>query len=443
MTKDEASINVLFLAAEADPLVKIGGLGDVAGTLPLAINRLNKSSMKDIEVRVAIPFHPVIKEKGLLISHLGSYSIDLTGFDEPIEVYEYHNGETTFYLLDGGPIQTSPTPYSNDSTLDAEKYAFFSLAVLHLPKFLNWPINIIHANDWHTALAIFAIKSVDGYKNLKIKTVISVHNLPFLGTGVDKVELKYDIPECDHPYLPRWSRRLPLPNALATADLIIPVSPGYAQEIQTSDFGCGLEQLLIHRNEQIIGILNGIDTSTWNPATDPLLNSNYDAETLDIKRKNKAALQLKVALKIARNIPVMATVSRLDYQKGIDLIVESLYKLKPSESWQCVFLGTGDPYLELQIRNLEKAMPEKVRGIYDFNPELAHLIYAGADIFLMPSRYEPCGISQMISQCYGTIPMARSTGGLKDTIIQTRDIEPGTGYLFDELNPNVFAVKIV
>ncbi len=442
MTKETASINVLFLSAEADPLIKIGGLGDVAGTLPLAINRISGVLNKSMEVRVAIPFHPIIKDKNLHISFIGSFSMDSAGFDEKINVYEYEHENTIFYLLDGTPIQNSPSAYSNDSKLDAAKYAFFSLAAIHLPKFLNWNVDIIHANDWHTALAIFALKKVEGYKNEEVKTIISIHNLPFLGTGMDEAELKYGIPEYEHPFLPGWSRRLPLPKAIATADLIIPVSPGYAQEIQTSDFGCGLENLLIHRKDQIVGILNGIDTTTWNPATDTLLPSNYDFDTIDLKRKNKAALQLQVSLKITRNIPVMGIVSRLDYQKGIDLIIESLYKLKLTDGWQCIFLGTGDPYLELQIRNLEKAMPLQVRGIYNFDPKFAHLIYAGADIFLMPSRYEPCGISQMISQRYGTIPLARSTGGLKDTIIQTVESYPGTGYLFEDLNPIVFSSKI-
>lgn len=442
MTTKRDMIHVLYLAAEAEPLVKIGGLGDVAGTLPVAINRLASENDIQIEIRVAIPFHQVIKEKGYPISFIGSYILNSAKGPEEVRVYQYNSGGTIIYLLDGHPVQYSPVPYSNDIKADAEKYIFFSLAAVHLPEFLNWPVDILHANDWHSALAVYALKKVDGHIDHEIKTILSVHNLPYMGNGLEATEFDYGIPEYHHPNLPGWARKLPLPMGLAATDLIIPVSPGYAEEIQTPEYGCGLESFFSHRKEHIAGIINGIDTSIWDPASDPSIPAPFSKDTLENKEKNKRILQSNLSLHVDQRIPTMAVISRLDYQKGIDLIVDALYRLNLPCDWQCILLGTGDPYLEMRIRSLEKDKPNQVRGIFEFDPNLAHLIYAGADIFLMPSRYEPCGISQMISQRYGTIPIARSTGGLKDTIINRTDSDKGTGYLFDDLNAMVFASKV-
>ena len=442
MSQKQDAVHVLYLAAEAEPLIKIGGLGDVAGTLPIAINRIAHQKDLKIEVRVAIPYHQVIKEKGFPISLIGTYLLHSTKGPQEVSVYEYISGGTIYYLLDGQPIQYSPVPYSNDIKADAEKYIFFSLAAVHLPEFLNWPVDILHANDWHTALAVYTLKKVDGHINQEIKTILSVHNLPFMGNGLEATEFEYGIPEYHHPYLPGWARRLPLPMGLAAADLIIPVSPGYAEEIQTAEFGCGLEGMLAHRREHIVGIINGIDISVWDPSSDPSIPAPFTKDTLDFKEKNKRVLQSNLTLPIYQRIPLMAVISRLDYQKGIDLIVDGLYRLDLPYPWQCVLLGTGDPYLEMCIRNLQKDKPEHVRGIFAFDQNLAHLIYASADLFLMPSRYEPCGISQMIAMRYGAIPIARATGGLKDTIINMADKQTGTGYLFDDLNAMVFASKV-
>lgn len=436
MKPEHNRINILFLAAEADPLVKIGGLGDVAGTLPVAINRIAGEKDYKVEVRVVIPFHRVIKDKKLPITHIGTYTLRSAKGPEEVEVYEYISAGTVIYLIDGKPIRSSPVPYSNDIKADADKYVFFSLASIHLPEFLNWPVDIIHANDWHSALAVYSVKKVEGHLDDGLKTIQSVHNLPFMGNGSEATQYEYGISEYHHPHLPGWARNLPLPMGLAAADLIIPVSPGYAKEIQTSEYGCGLENFLSWRHEHIKGILNGIDTMVWDPGTDPAIPTPFTLKTAHVKSNNKRILQTNLELHVDSRIPLMAVISRLDFQKGIDLIVEGLYRLTHPPKWQCIILGTGDPYLEMQVRNLAKDKPDQVRAVFEFDQNLAHLIYAGADIFLMPSRYEPCGISQMISQRYGTIPVARATGGLKDTI------SPATGYLFDDLNSTVFASKV-
>jgi starch synthase len=435
-------LHILFISAEADPLIKIGGLGDVAGTLPIAINRIASNLDHKVEVRVAVPYHQTIKDKHFPITSIGSYLLESGKGLEEVQVYKYISNGTVYYLLDGKPIQISPVPYSNDQKADAEKYTFFSLAAIHLPEFLNWPVNILHANDWHTALSVYALKKIKGNIKPEIKTILSVHNLPFMGNGMEETEKEYGIPEYLHPHLPVWARLLPLPMGLASADLIIPVSPGYANEIQTSEFGCGLENLLAYRNKHIEGILNGIDTSTWDPGSDSFIHSKFDSSTIHLKEKNKVSLQKQLSMNIDSKIPLLAIISRLDYQKGIDLLVDGLYKLAKEIKWQCIFLGSGDPYLEMRIRTLQNDKPDQMRCTFGYDNTLAHQIYAGADIFLMPSRYEPCGISQMISQRYGTIPIARATGGLVDTIINTTERKPGSGYLFEDLNATVFASKL-
>jgi starch synthase len=442
MNQEIKELHILFISAEADPLVKIGGLGDVAGTLPIAINRMASHMDHKIEVRVAVPYHQIIKEKHFPITSMGFYLLETEKGSEEVQVYKFNSNGTVYYLLDGKPIQASPVPYSNDPKADAEKYTFFSLAAIHLPEFLNWPINILHANDWHTALSVYALKKIKGYTKPEIKTILSVHNLPFMGNGMEETEKEYGIPEYLHPHLPGWARLLPLPMGLASADLIIPVSPGYANEIQTAEYGCGLEILLDYRKKHIVGILNGIDTSTWDPASDSFILTNFDSSSIHLKEKNKVTLQRQLSLQIDPKIPLLAIISRLDYQKGIDLLVDGLYKLAKEIKWQCIFLGSGDPYLEMRIRNLQNDKPEQVRCTFGYDNTLAHQIYAGVDIFLMPSRYEPCGISQMISQRYGTIPIARATGGLLDTIINTTERNPGSGYLFEDLNATIFASKL-
>jgi starch synthase len=442
MNQEIGALHVLFISAEADPLVKIGGLGDVAGTLPIAINRMASNMDQKIEVRVALPFHQTIKDKNFPITSMGSYLLATGKGLEEVHVFSYISDGTVYYLLDGKPVQKSPVPYSNDLQADAEKYTFFSLAAIHLPEFLNWPINILHSNDWHTALSVYALKKIDGHINPEIRTILSVHNLPFMGNGMEETEKDYGIPEYLHPHLPSWSRLLPLPTGLAAADLIIPVSPGYANEIQTSEYGCGLENLLSYRKKHIVGILNGIDSSKWDPGTDAIIHTNFEYSSIQLKEKNKVSLQKQLSMSVDTKIPLLAIISRLDYQKGIDLLVDGLYILSKTNKWQCIILGSGDPYLEMRIRNLQNDKPGQIHCTFGYDNTLAHQIYAGADIFLMPSRYEPCGISQMISQRYGTIPIARSTGGLVDTIINTTEKKPGSGYLFEDINATVFASRL-
>lgn len=439
MTARSVPTQVLFAAAEADPYVKIGGLGDVSGTLPPAIARYSDSQ---VDIRLVLPLHAPIRERFDSLTKLGEYQLVAGDHLETVEVYIDPENPTPAYFLDGEPVRASSGVYSTDIQRDAAKYVFFSLAVLGLPDFLNWKMDILHANDWHTAIAIYALKSIPKYANPAIKTILSVHNLPYLGEGSQSTLYSYGVPPIDEPLLPDWGRHLPLAMGFATADLIIPVSPGYAAEILTPEFGCGLEPLLIHRKDCITGITNGLNTDLWNPITDPMLAETYDpTESVDGKTVNKAAVQSRFDFEINPNIPLITMVTRMDRQKGVDIAIEAL-QISADLPWQTVILGSGDPDLQARCASLQQAFPGRVAAVFGYENALSHLLYGGADIFLMPSRYEPCGISQMISMRYGTIPVAHATGGLIDTITPAGNLHKGTGFLYTPNEANRLAETI-
>jgi len=337
------------------------------------------------------------------------------GGDLHVQVYEANLGGMTVYFISGDPITSSGSVYSSDAKLDAEKYTFFSFAALELTRQLDWKPNIIHANDWHTALACYTllIKRWEG-EFPGVAAVLTIHNLPFMGSDVSGIIEEYGL-TLAQTGLPEWAHGLPLPLGLWAGDAIVAVSPTYARELLTPEFGCGLEDYIHGRKESLNGILNGIDTESYNPATDPALAVNYGIPTLEKRSANKTALQVRMNLPQDPTIPLMGVVSRMDQQKGIDLIPKALAKLTDLP-WQIVVLGTGDPKLEAAIRDLQTEFPDRVRAEYKYDAGLARQIYAGADIFLMPSRYEPCGLSQMIAMRYGCVPIVSAVGGLKDTI---------------------------
>jgi starch synthase len=443
LKQEKRPIRVLFIAAEADPFVKVGGLGDVAGSLPGAI--LDASELVEsparVDIRLVIPFYPHLKEKLNGIQAIGKFPLKSGTEDQVVTVYETNHGNVKVYLLDGDPVRQVPEVYSNMAALDAEKFIFFSLASVLLPEFLDWKADIIHVNDWHTAIAAYSLKAMEHFRDPAVKTVLSIHNLPYLGQGCQPCMQAYDVPPYPFGLLPSWAQQLPLPLGLSTADRIIPVSPGYAQEIQTPEFGCGLERLLQSRSKHITGIINGLDQSQWNPETDPLIAKTFTQKSIDQKWLNKQVLLESHGMDVHQDIPLLVVVSRMDYQKGMDLVVGGLQQILDFP-WQAIILGSGDAAIEEGCVQFSEQHPNRVRVITGFHASLAHQLYAGGDIFLMPSRYEPCGISQMISMRYGTIPVARATGGLKDTIIPSRPGKPGTGYLFDQSTPDAFAQAV-
>jgi len=415
------TINILFLAAEAEPYVKVGGLGDVAGTLPRALRAISSDEVK-LDVRLVLPYHTVIRSDSL--RPVGIYSIPRHSSDVQVEAYEGILDGMPVYFLNGEPIRASGSVYSSNNKLDGEKYTLFSLAALELPRQINWEPDIIHANDWHTALASYGnlVKRWDE-KTRRVSSIVCIHNLPFLGPDVSAILEEYGLPLASTD-LPDWARVMPMPLGLWASDAIVAVSPTYAKEIMQEEFGSGLQEFLRNRAESVYGILNGLDTASFDPQTDPTLAANFSAETLSLRPLNKAALQERVGLPVLPDMPLFGMVTRMDVQKGVDIALKGL-RMMGKQNWQLILLGAGDPKLEAMAKNLQTELPDRVRVETRYDAKLARQIYGGADVFLMPSRYEPCGISQMISMRYGCLPLVRSVGGLQDTVTDGE-----TGFVF-------------
>jgi starch synthase len=429
-------LSVFFLASEAEPFVKVGGLGDVAGSLPRALRQ------QGIDIRLVIPFHGTIRRSEYDLRLVAAFDLPHSSGPIPTEVYATQVDGLPVYLISGSPFQPDAPVYSNDWGFDAHKYIFFSLAALELARTLNWQPRILHANDWHTAAAVYWLalnRAIDPFYQ-QTASLLSVHNLPYLGTGGSAPLGAFGLPPATKSLLPEWARHLPLPLGLLTADSIAAVSPTYALEMLTPEFGSGLHEFLRTRAEVITGILNGLDQDYWNPAKDAALTSPFDPTNLTLRGVNKIALQQEWNLPPDPTIPLLAFIGRLNHQKGVDLALDALHRLV-DYPWQVIFLGTGVPELEDAIRLLQRKYPERVRAVIRFDAALSHRMYAGADALLVPSRYEPCGLVQMIAMRYGCVPIARATGGLKDTVFEN----PGNqanGFLFNEPRPDTLAEAI-
>ena len=431
MTK---KLRILFLAAEADPLIKIGGLDDVAGSLPAALRALPESP----DVRLVLPLYPQLINAEWDLTPVASFEIAHSRGPILAEVFQTKINGVATYLVNGAPVAESPAVYSGDAAQDGVKFTFFSLAAMELVKILNWQPDIIHAHDWHASPAVYNLRLIRAADDFfrKTRSLLTVHNLPYLGHGTGPALGAFGLPRAHLSPLPKWAEHLPLPLGLLTADKINTVSPGYAKEIRTPEFGANLEGFLGTRQDDLCGILNGLDTRSWDPETDPHLAANYTLSNLPLRKENKRRLLKELTLELDLDIPLLAMVNRPDYQKGVDLVPDALRAIKDLD-WQAVILGTGDPSLEKSVRQLEEDLPQ-VRTVLRYDSKLAHKIYSGSDLILIPSRYEPCGLTQMIGMRYGCVPLARATGGLKDTIIdyQQGRKENSTGFLFEEASSN-------
>jgi starch synthase len=430
---------VLFLAAEADPFIKIGGLGDVAGSLPRALWALSPEALGDVslDVRLVLPYHPALRSKITPLRPLTPFSLQHNGEDVPVDVFETSLDEMPVYFLGGGTIDSSSSVYSSNPDTDGEKYTFFSLAALGLGKHLGWYPDIVHANDWHTALAAYGLL-VEHWQERQPRpaSLVTVHNLPFLGPDINEVLEAYDVPLAQTD-LPDWARLKPMPLGLWASDAIVAVSRTYADEMLSEEYGSGLHEFLKTRRENLTGILNGLDVDSFNPATDADIPVQFGIDSLDDRVANKISLAKAVGLTPDQAVPLLGVVSRIDQQKGIDLVVRALRKLGDDLPWQAIILGTGDPKLEESIRRLTKDFPERVRFEAKYDARLARQIYAGTDIFLMPSRYEPCGLSQMIAMRYGCVPVVRAVGGLHDSVTDGE-----TGFVFIKPTVKSFVTAI-
>jgi starch synthase len=343
------------------------------------------------------------------------------------------------WLIDGPPIQ-APGPVYGDQELETSRFLFFSLAALEACQAMDWRPDVVHAHDWHPALSVVWLAQhrheAEFWGN--VRTIMTIHNLPYMGPNVASHLPGCRISPVDHPLLPDWSHEVPLPMGIASADIVTTVSPTYTSEIQTKEYGRGMEALLKARSEELYGIVNGIDYDIWNPATDTSIAQKFDHHSLDNRLENKLALIQECGLIATPKAPLLGMITRLDYQKGVELAISALRRSADSD-WQAVFLGTGDPELEAMVNALQAEFPGRVTALLRFDSAMARRMYAGLDVILIPSRYEPCGLAQMIAMRYGCIPIVRATGGLIDTVEPFIPPDRGTGFRFEAISSGALA----
>lgn len=421
---------VLFVAAEALPYVKTGGLADVAAALPKALLKEN------YDVRVVMPLYFNIPDKfRTTMQYLGCCYVALAWRYQYCGVFTQKYDGVTYYFLDNEYYFKRNGIYGHYD--DAERFAFFSKAALEALPIMDFTPDIIHCHDWHTGLTPVYLDVY--YRNSpyckNARTVFTIHNIQFQG--------KYGNEICDDIIgLPADKKSLVqyqncvnyMKGAIECSNKVTTVSPTYAKEILNSYYSFGLQDILGARKYKLCGIINGIDVDLNNPATDKALFKNYDKDTVADKAANKKGLQQMLNLDQNPNVPVIGMVTRLTEQKGMDLIANVFEEIL-SKGIQMVVLGSGDWKYESLLKDMQKRFPDKLRAVLGFSGDLASKIYAGADIFLMPSKFEPCGLSQMISMRYGTIPVVRETGGLKDTVVPYNGAtKEGTGFTFYSYN---------
>ncbi len=431
--KKNKPLSVLFTSSEADPFIKVGGLADVSGSLPKAMLELtngNKNN-RELDIRLVIPYHSGVRADAQTVTKVIDYFVPYGDRFYPTTIYETRIGALPVYLISSDWIRSSDRVYDLEVMQTARKYLFFSKAVSMLPEALDWPVQILHANDWHTALTIPLLQQKYAYP---IKTLLTIHNLPFMGSETRGMLDRIGLEPIHYPKLPDWGGEIPLPIGSALANQVVAVSPTYAKEIMTPEFGYGLENFYSSIQSRVSGILNGLDLDLWNPQTDPYIQANYSSTDLSKREENKRLLQQQFALTKYPDSPLIVMISRFDNQKGIDLALQALRNLDHTP-WQAIFLGNGSPTLEKAASDLAIAYPDRFHFENRFDNPLSHRLYAGGDIMLIPSRYEPCGLTQMIGMHYGIIPVARATGGLKDTISPfINNPLTATGFLFDKID---------
>lgn len=435
MADSSKKMQIVFASAECAPFVKTGGLGDVAGSLPAALVRAGA------EVIVMVPKYATIKDEyKAQMEHFSDFYVSLGWRNEYCGLEKFEHDGVTYMFIDNERYFARDYPYGFFD--DGERFAFFSKAITeslqHLPA--GFECDILHCNDWQTALAPVFLREF--YQGLplydRVKTVFSIHNVAFQGQFSDTV--MEDILGVAH--IPAAASQLRcdacsinyMLGALRYADAITTVSPTYANEIQTPEFGEGLDGVLRERSYALQGILNGIDVAGFDPATDKRIAANYTVEDRSGKAVCKAKLQEELGLEVRDDRPLMVMVTRLTRQKGLDLVMYALDRILAG-GVQVAVLGTGDRDYEDGLRYFQDKYPGTMAARIEFDPALSQRMYAAADMFLMPSKFEPCGLSQIIAMRYGTLPIVRETGGLKDTVIPYNEFTgEGTGFSFSNFN---------
>ncbi|MBP3554524.1 MAG: glycogen synthase GlgA [Clostridia bacterium] len=422
---------ILYAGAEVMPFAATGGLGDVLGSLPAAVKRKNP----DCDVRVVMPLYGQIKaewrDKMTFVKYL---MVPLAWRSLYCGIFSIEKDGVTFYFLDNEYYFKRNALYGSYD--DAERFAFFSVAILEMMRVLNFYPDVLHANDWQTALTVIKLKRAyaerPDYKN--IKAVYTIHNIEY--QGVYSKEILGDVFDLrgEDANIVDYNGALNLTKgAVVCADYVTTVSPNYAKEIQTETYSCGLHHILREYAYKIDGIVNGIDYDYYNPQEDPDIPNAFYWRALSGKKKNKEALQKQFGLDVNPDVPVIAMISRMASHKGFDLVL-SIFDELMQDDVQFILLGTGEPQYEAFFAESAKRYPGKASINLTYNRALSKIIYAGSDIFLMPSKSEACGLSQMIASRYGSVPVVRETGGLFDTIKPYGVDRSGNGFTFASYN---------
>lgn len=425
-------MKILFVGSEAIPFMSTGGLGDVLGSLPAAL-----ASEKNMDVRVVLPLHKSTKQKFINeLTFVGETYVYLSWRCQYCGVFSCVRNGVTYYFIDNEYYFQRDSAYGNFD--DAEIYGFFGKAVLDIMPLIDFYPDILHTNDWQSAMSVVYLKrkyaSLPEYSH--IKTIYTIHNIDYQGVfplhiigdvfGLDSMDDLVTVEYNDCMNLTK--------GAIVCADQISTVSERYANEIQTEFYSSGLHHVLHMFADKVCGIVNGIDVDYYNPATDDAIPSKFDSKNLKGKAICKRELQRLSGLPENPNVPVISMVSRLASHKGFDLVKYILPEIL-SFGVQFVLLGTGEQEIEDYFKELQMQYPTQVKAFIEFNKDLSKKIYAGSDIFLMPSKSEPCGLAQMISSRYGTVPVVRETGGLYDTIkAYNKYTDEGNGFTFANYN---------
>lgn len=423
--------NVLIASAECAPVSKTGGLADVVGTLPKCLAALG------VDARVITPYHRCVKDKYQdRVEHMFSFSVDLGWRSQYVGIERLVLDGVTIYLVDN-EYYFGDRIYRGGQA-EGEQYAFFTRAVLDAIPNLGFFPDVLHCNDWHTAMLPMLLRTQYGYYvHGKIKTLLTIHNIFYQGKfGFDffrdllRVEDRYFTPE----FMELNGCAAFLKAGCVFADRLSTVSPSYAEEICTPYYGEGLDGILSARRHQLSGILNGIDRKLFNPYTDPLIPKRYDRGHLKGKQACKEALMFEMGLQGGERSPLVAMVTRMTDQKGFDLVERVLDEMLDFDI-RFLLLGSGAGEYEQFMREAEARHRGRVCAYIGYNEELSHRVYAGADMLLMPSKFEPCGLSQMIAMRYGALPIVRETGGLRDSVVPYNQYTgEGTGFTFANYN---------
>jgi starch synthase len=442
-------MKIAFAASEVFPYAKTGGLGDVAGALPNEISKLGH------EIKVFMPKYNTFDEIEFGLKYqweIGTIQIRVAGKVHDIYVYTALMPETDvqIYFVDCKYYFYREKIYTNDKDED-ERFILFSKAVIEILQRLQWAPDVIHCNDWQTGLLPLLLKENYSWDTLFVNTstIFTIHNIAYQGRFLKEAFSKAEIRKEHylHGGIGEYAGGVNfIKTAIFSSDIINTVSETYASELLTPEYGEGMESYLASRKKDFYGILNGVDYNIWNPELDKVIPYKFSINDLSGKLKNKKALLNLLHIPFDENIPLIGIVSRLVAQKGFDILAEAINELMEMNAYWVV-LGGGEPEYEKVLKYMAYYYPDKVYIQIGYNNELAHLIEAGADIFLMPSRFEPCGLNQIYSLKYGTVPVVRKTGGLADTVqdwneLLARGLETGTGYSFNDYSPQALIQTI-